>query len=129
MKIHLHHVALAMVAAALLAGCATGSSSGRSPNNTVALISSGDNYFTGNTRFGPEISLVEIDGKPVDRPYGLIELQPGTYSVAMKCGDTVKTRTVTVAAGEVYQFSMITLPGVRGCAGTLSRVRPASKAA
>ena len=116
-----------MVAAALLAGCATGSLPGRPPNTKVALITSGDTYFTGTTRFGPEISVVEIDGKLVDKPYGIIELEPGMHSVVMRCGNTIKTRTVTVSAGEVYQFAMITTPGVRGCAGSLSRVRPVNK--
>ena len=124
-SMRLQHVALTMIAVVSLAGCATGPLPARPANTKVALITSGDNYFTGATRFGPEISVVDIDGKPVDKPFGLIELAPGTYTVAMKCGDSIKSRAVTVAAGEVYQFAMVTTPGVRGCAGILSRVHPA----
>ena len=126
MKIHIHHIAWAAVAATLLAGCATESLRTR-PLNRVALITSGDTYFSASTRFGPDISVVKIDGKAVDRPYGPIELEPGAHSVTMKCGDSIKARTVTVSAGEIYQFAMVATPGARGCWGSLSRVRSASK--
>ena len=95
----------------------------------VAIITSGDTNVMALTRFGPLISLVEIDGKPVESRYGPVELDPGTHSVTLKCGDSTKVNTVNVAAGEVYQFSMVTTPGVKGCVGSLSRVRAAKPSA
>lgn len=116
--------AVVIFAIAVLSGCATGPFPGRTRSD-VALITSG--HFRGTTSFGREISVLEIDSKPTDKPHGPIALAPGAHSVTMKCGDTVKTQMVTVAAGEVYQFSMVTVPGTRGCTGRLSRVRSANK--
>lgn len=128
MKIHLQHIASVTVVATLLAGCVTESAPARKLNR-IALITSGDTYFYGATRFGPEISVVEIDGKPVDKPYGPIELEPGAHAITMKCGDSITARKVTVAAGDIYQFAVVATPGVRGCAGSLSRVWSAGKSA
>lgn len=72
---------------------------------------------------GTRISVVDVDGKPVKEPYGPIELEPGTHTVTLKCDGSLKTSTVTVSAGEVYQFSKLATPGVKGCVGSLSRVR------
>jgi len=124
MKIHLAHIACIMIAATALSGCATGPFPSRAASK-VALITSG--HFRGTTSFGPEISVVEIDGKATDKPHGPIMLLPGVHTVTMKCGDTINVRPMTVAAGEVYQFSMVTTPGVRGCSGSLTRVRRANK--
>lgn len=117
-------IIITLLVAATLSGCATGPVPPRTPSK-VALITAG--HFRGGTSFGRDISVLEVDGKPTDRPYGPIELVPGAHSVTMKCGDTVKARPLTVAAGEVYQFSIVTVPGVKGCSGSLTRVRPARK--
>lgn len=124
MKIHLPRIAVVMVAAAALTGCMTGPFPNRTPSK-VALITAG--HFYASTSFGPEISVIEVDGKPTDLPYGPIVLEPGTHTVTMKCGDTIKNWLVKAAAGEVYQFKIITTPGVKGCAGSLARIRPANK--
>ena len=124
MKIHGPHIAIVMVAAAALNGCAIGPFPHREPSK-VALITAG--HFYASTSFGPEISVVDVDGKPTDLPHGPIALEPGAHSVTMKCGDTVKTRSLKVAAGEVYQFSIVTTPGVRGCSGSLARIRPRNR--
>lgn len=128
MKIAKHYIASIAITVTLIAGCAL------QPIRTdrldkVAIITSGDTNVMALTKFGPVISLVEIDGKPVDKRYGPIELEPGTHSVTLKCGDQTKASSVTVAAGEVYQFAMVTTPGVKGCVGSLSRVRSADRPA
>ena len=119
---HIHHIASIAIAATLIAGCATERVT-TDQLKRVAILTSGDTNFFALTRFGPVISVVEIDGKPIDKPYGPIELEPGTHLVTMKCGDAIKTNSVTVSAGEVYQFAIVTNPGVKGCLGSLSRVR------
>lgn len=126
MKINMHHMVSVILAATLLAGCATEPLPTR-PLSKVALITSGGTHFSSSTSFGPDISVVEIDGKPVDRPYGPLELEPGTHSVTMKCGDSIKNLTVKASAGEVYQFAMVAAPGVKGCSGSLDRVRSARR--
>jgi len=125
MRIHIHHIASIAITATLIAGCATEPVT-TDHLNRVAIITSGNTNFFALTRFGPVISVVEIDGKPIDKPYGPVELEPGTHSVTMKCGDSTRTNTVTVSAGEVYQFAIVTTPGVKGCFGALSRVRSAN---
>ncbi len=92
----------------------------------VAVITSGDTNVRALTRFGRLITVTEIDGVPYAKPYGPIELEPGTHTVTMKCGDATNTSTLTVLPGEVYQFAMTSTPGVKGCAGSLSRVQAAS---
>ncbi|MEK7230630.1 MAG: nuclear transport factor 2 family protein [Pseudomonadota bacterium] len=124
MKITEHCVA--MIAVTLVAGCAM------QPVRTdrldrVAIITSGSTNIGAVARFRPVVSVVEIDGKPVAKPYGPIELAPGPHSVTMKCGDSTKTSSVTVAAGEVYEFAFATTPAVKGCVGSLSRVRSADR--
>jgi len=59
--------------------------------------------------------LVEIDGKPVAKPYGPIELAPGPHSVTMKCGDSTKTSSVTVGGGECMNLPLLLrrCPGMR----------------
>ena len=51
------------------------------------------------------------------------ELQPGTHSLRMKCGDNVSTHTLNVRAGEIYQYLVRPAHGGKGCAAALSRVR------
>ena len=119
-----HIASIIVIAVMLLAGCATPPAPS-SRLKSVAIIASGDTVsYTSADGLG--VSVAEIDGKPVASPYGPIELEPGKHTVTMKCGDTVKTNTVTVAAGEVYQFNKIVSSGVKGCVGSLSRVRSAN---
>jgi hypothetical protein len=124
MKIRLDYLATVTAAAMLTASCATGPFPDRAPSK-VAIITAG--HFYASTSFGPEISVIEVDGKPTDRPYGPIALEPGAHTVTMKCGDTIKNWAVQAAAGEIYQFKIITTPGVKGCAGALARIRSANK--
>ena len=118
----MRHIASTIaLAVMLMAGCSTQPVAG-GRLKSMAIITSGDTVsYTSADGFG--VSVTEIDGKPVDSPYGPIELAPGKHEVAMKCGDTVKINTVTVAAGEVYQFNKIVSPGVKGCVGSLLRIR------
>ena len=127
MKIRMSHIASMAIAAALVAGCATRPVPTDRLKN-VAIITSGNTNLFSLTKFGPVISVVDVDGKPVDKRYGPIELEPGTHSVTMKCGDETKAIKLTVAAGEVYQFAHVTTPGVKGCSGALSRVTSTASA-
>ena len=126
MKITKH--CIATIAVTLIAGCAMQPVRTDRLDN-AAIITSGSTNVKGVARFRPMVSVVEIDGKPVDKPYGPIELAPGPHSVTMKCGDSTKVSSVTVAAGEVYEFAFATTPGVQGCVGSLSRVRSADRTA
>ena len=138
------NAALSLTAALLLAACVSEPTTGGAPAaapsassqsaspapraaSKVAFIVSGDVNLRGATRFGPEVSVVEVDGKPTDSPQGPIALTPGTHSVSMKCGDTTRMQTLRVAAGEVYLFAMRVTPGERGCTGYLSRIRSAGR--
>lgn len=122
MKTNPSRIALTAMAVTLMAGCAAAPGPGHELKN-VALIMSGDVVSYATADVGTRISVVDVDGKPVKAPYGPIELEPGTHTVTLKCDGALKTSTVTVAAGEVYQFSKLTTPGVKGCVGSLSRVR------
>lgn len=125
MKKRLHYIALTTIAVMLIAGCAIKPVS-KDRLSKVAVITSGDTNIRSLTKFGRLITVVAIDGVPNDKPYGPIELEPGTHSVTMKCGDATNTSTLTVLPGEVYQFAMVTTPGVKGCSANLSRVQEAS---
>ncbi len=115
------HVAPAVVLV-LAAGCA-GTAPADRPR-TTAIITSGDVIsYTAAAESGPRVSVVEIDGKPVDRPHGPLELAPGKHVVTLKCGHSVTTSIVTMAAGEVYQFNAAAAVGATGCIGSLSRLR------
>ena len=105
-----------------LAGCAVPPQVQR-PAGKVAYVTSGDTYFYGATRFGQDVSVIEVDGKPVAPPADPIELQPGTHSLRMKCGENVSTHTLNVRAGDIYQYLVRPAPGGKGCAAALSRVR------
>ena len=117
---------LATIAVTLTAGCAMQPVRTDRLDN-AAIITSGSTNMKGVARFRSMVSVVEIDGKPVDKPYGPIELAPGRHSVTMKCGDSTKTSPLTVAAGEVYEFVYETPSGVKGCVGSLTRVRSAAR--
>ena len=122
MKIPIPHLASIVVTVVLTAGCATKPAPADHLKN-VAIIMPGDAVSFTLSGSGPVISVVEVDGKPVDTPHGPIKLPPGTHSVTMKCDGSIHTNTVTVSAGEVYQFAMVARAGVKGCVGSLSRVR------
>ena len=124
MKIRLCDIATTAIAVALVAGCAIRPVPGDRLSK-VAVITSGDTNIRALTRFGRLITVVEIDGIPNDKPYGPIELEPGTHAVTMQCGDATNTHRVTVLPGEVYQFAMVASPGVKGCSGSLERVQSA----
>ena len=119
---HLSRFFIAAIAAALLAGCAS-PPQGQRPAGKVAFITSGDTYFYGATRFGQDVMVTELDGKPVATRTDPIELQPGVHSLRMKCGENVSTHTLTVRAGEIYQYLVRPAPGGKGCAAALARVR------
>lgn len=110
------------VAAALMAGCAT-PPQGNRPVSKVAYVTSGGTYFYGATSFGPEISVVEIDAKAVAAPADPLELQPGTHTLKMKCGENVSMYSLTARAGEVYQYVMRAATDGKGCRAALARVR------
>lgn len=99
---------------ALMAGCGSAPTTSRHLRD-VALITSGDVVAysaPGTTNIG--VTVVDVDGKPVNEPYAPIELKPGSHTVTVKCDDINKTLTRTFAAGEVYQLNRGTLPGVKG---------------
>jgi hypothetical protein len=109
-------------AVALMAGCAAPPATNRAPR-TVAIIMSGDVVSYSSPGFGAQVRVVEIDGKPVAEPWGPLELKPGRHTVTLQCDGATKPLTLNVAAGEVYQFTARTSPGVKGCVGALARVR------
>lgn len=128
MKTHLYRLVTPVIAVALIAGCAVRSV----PTDRlerVAVITSGDINLRSVLRFGPKIKVIEIDGISTPKPYGPIELEPGTHKVTMTCGNATNTVAVNALAGEEYRFAMVTNPGVEGCSASLSRTREASPAA
>ncbi len=122
MKTNPSRIALTAMVVTLMVGCVATPAPDHELKN-VALIMSGDVVSYASADVGTRISVVDVDGKPAKKPYGPIELAPGTHTVTLKCDGSLKTSTVTVAAGEVYQFSRLTTPGVKGCVGSLARVR------
>ena len=115
-------LASAVLAAILLAGCAAPPATARSPR-TMAIIMSGDVVSYSSQATGPRISVVDVDGKPVKEPYGPVELAPGKHAVNLGCDGTNTPHTLTVKAGEVYQFATRAKSGVKGFTGALVRVR------
>lgn len=118
-------IAFPLLAALLLASCAAPPAGNRTPRS-VALIMSGDVVAYSAPGFGPRVSVVDVDGKPVKEPYGPVELSPGRHTVNIACDGAVTPHTLSVSAGEVYQFAARTKPGARSCTGALSRVRTAN---
>ncbi len=116
---------VAMTAVLIVAGCASPPQGSR-PASKVALITSGDTYFYGATRFGQNITIVELDGKAVAANADPLELQPGAHTMKMKCGENISTHSFSVRAGEIYQYMMRAMPAGKGCAAALSRVRASS---
>lgn len=125
MKSIVIRVIFAATAVALMAGCASPPATSRN-SRSDALIMSGDVVSYGSPGFGAQVSMVDVDGKPVAEPYGPLELKPGRHTVTLKCDNSTKTHTLDVAAGEVYQFVARTTPGVKGCVGALARMRSAN---
>ena len=115
-------VATTMLATLLLAGCAAPPAGNRNPRS-VALILSGDVVSYSSPGFGARVSVVDVDGKTVKEPYGPVELAPGRHTVNIACDGANTPHTLTVAAGEIYQFTARTKPGAKGCTGALARVR------
>ena len=113
---------VAATAVLMLAGCASPPQGSR-PASKVALITSGDTYFYGATRFGQNITIVELDGKAVAANADPLELQPGTHTLKMKCGENVSAYSFVVRAGEIYQYAMRSMPDGKGCRAALARVR------
>lgn len=121
MRANIYRIACAALAAMVLAACASPHSGNRSPRAT-ALILSGDVVSYGSPGFGPRVSIAEVDGKPVAEPYGPLELAPGRHTVKLACDGSTNPHTLTMAAGEVYQF-LVRTAGAKGCIATLARVR------
>jgi hypothetical protein len=103
-----------------LAGCAAPPAG---KPRTGAIIMSGDFWSYSAQRAGSRVKVVDVDGSPVKEPYGPVELAPGRHAVNLECDGVAAPQLVNVAAGEVYQFAARTQPGVKGCTGTLTRVR------
>ena len=122
MKSMLIRAACAAAAVVLIAGCAAPPAGNRTARS-VAHIMSGDFVSYGSAGLGAQVSVVDIDGKPVTDPYGPLELKPGRHTLTLKCDGATNPLTVNVAAGEIYQFTARTAPGVKGCVGALARVR------
>lgn len=118
-------IAVGFAVLAVTAGCATPPQGAR-PAGKVAYITSGDTYFYGATRYAQDIAVIELDGKPVAAPADPIELQPGTHTLKMKCGENVSSYSFAVRAGEVYQYIMRSSPEGKGCRAALTRVRSAN---
>jgi hypothetical protein len=104
----------------LCAACAT-QSVPKERLDSVAIITSGSTNLFLATKFGPVISVAEVDGVPPEKRFGPIELAPGPHKIKMKCDRNETEREWTVSAGEVYEFSIVMLGGA--CEGDLVKVR------
>jgi hypothetical protein len=116
--------AIATLATLLIAGCATQSVPSERLNQVAVVTSGGTNLWTLGRM--PTISVVEVDGATPANAYGPIELAPGPHKLKMKCGGNITESQVTVAAGDVYEFSVV-MGGPGGCEGSLYKVRSANK--
>ena len=83
-----------------LTGCAA-PPQGQRPAGKVAYITSGDTYFYGATRFGQDVAVTEVDGKPVEKASDLRRL-----IAAVKPG--AKT-TLTVFRRGAYKDLVVTV--------------------
>jgi hypothetical protein len=91
----------------------------------AAFITAGDtNIWLIAT--GKSVSVAEVDGVVPEHPQGPIELAPGPHKVKLKCNDNISEQDITVAAGEVYQFSVYVDPDDHHVEGRLQRIKPAS---
>jgi hypothetical protein len=115
-------IALIAAVIASIAGCESPPTASRTPRS-VALILSGDVVGYGSPGAGTRVSIKDVDGKPAKEAYGPLELAPGRHTVTLACDGTDTPHTLTVRAGEVYQFVVRSTSGAKGCTGALSRVR------
>ena len=75
---------------------------------------------------GKSVSVVDVDGAAPENGQGPIELSPGPHKVKLKCNDNISEQEITVAAGEVYQFSVFVDPQDHHVEGRLQRIKPAA---
>ena len=75
---------------------------------------------------GKSVSVAEVDGVAPEHNQGPIELAPGSHKVKLKCNENISEQEITVAAGEVYQFSVYVDPQDHHVEGRLQRIKPAS---
>jgi len=72
---------------------------------------------------GKTVSVVDVDGTAPENGQGPIELSPGTHTIKMKCNEVVSDQEITVAAGDVYQFSVYVDPNDHHVEGRLQKIR------
>ena len=75
----------------------------------------------------PTISVVEVDGVPPANSYGPIELSPGPHVIKLKCSDNVSEQKIDAAAGEIYEFAVVSGGRPSACRGSLIRTKAAKK--
>jgi hypothetical protein len=93
-----------------------------------ARLSSSGFITEGDTNFwliatGKAVSVVEVDGVAPEHSQGPIEMSPGVHKVKLKCKDTISEQEITVAAGDVYQFSVFVDPNDHHVEGRLQKIR------
>jgi hypothetical protein len=90
-----------------------------------AFITAGDtNVWLAAT--GKSVSVVDVDGAVPEYPQGPVELAPGPHKIKLKCNDNISEQDLTVAAGEIYQFSVYVVADDHHTEGRLQRIKPAS---
>lgn len=104
----------------LLFGCAT-QPVPKEALTSSAVFTSGSVNVWSLTSGGSRVSLVSINGEPVDKPNGPVVVPPGTHKVVMACGGDPHEFDISVNAGEVYEFAY-GVGGTAGCRGGLVRV-------
>ena len=92
--------------------------------NTSAVFTSGSVNVWSLTSGGSRVSLVSINGEPVDKPNGPVVVALGTHKVVMACGRNRSEFEITVEAGEVYEYAY-GIEGASGCRGGLVKVKEA----
>jgi len=92
--------------------------------STSAFITAGDtNFWLTFGAGGKSVSVVEVDGAAPEHSQGPIELSPGTHKIKLKCNDLISEQEITVAAGDVYQFSVLVDPHDHHVEGRLQKIR------
>jgi hypothetical protein len=86
------------------------------------FITEGDTNFW-LTATGKAVSVIDVDGAAPEHSQGPIELSPGIHKVKLKCKDTISEQEITVAAGDVYQFSVFVDPNDHHVEGRLQKIR------
>jgi hypothetical protein len=87
-----------------------------------AFITQGDTNFW-LIATGKAVSVIDVDGTAPEHSQGPIELSPGIHKVKLKCKDTISEQEITVAAGDVYQFSVFVDPNDHHVEGRLQKIR------